>query len=716
MNELFLNVVNMSLSASFIVLIILILRKILNKAPKWIHVLLWTIVAIRLVCPITIESVVSLLPSAEVINPAILVETPSITNEITTVNTGIPVINDMINPVIYNTVLEISVKDNVNILQLLITLFTNIWIVGVIGFILYAIISCIRIDKRIQTAVLLSDNIYQSENVHSPFVFGVMKPRIYLPSNLSEQDKPYVIAHEQMHIQRKDYLWKPIGFILLSIYWFNPILWLAYILLCKDIELACDEKVIYDLNYEQRADYSQSLLSCSIKQHMITACPIAFGEVGVKERVKQIVQYKKPSFWLIVVAIVISAVMGVSLLTSPINNTEKVLKRIEKMQYDSFTQKQTIYTLSIDTSKLTNEMYTKEGYTFNKNEMIVYNGKPTNIYLSKVKLLETDSNYVVMEFVFDYDLDLDKGSILYPYVIKEDGLKNLDFSEYYVEKNKQDVGYNIYFYVSKNLLQTKNTIHYDIFLNKIDYSETKTKYIRNIYEWMTEKRRQYKIVEVNSGSYGSDKFIEQYDASNQFIDEILTMDYKSYAIVDKFAYAFVDQGLHQFLSLNGVDGDYKDSLNLKMVEGKDSFTNTYEMIVPSSLLNDQNVPYKVGDTIYLSMINYPYDLTLESELEKLRNGTSDYLKMYDEFMIPFEVVGVYESDYSENVYTSLDTCKDIAYKMRDDMTQVVLQFYRMTFTVDEKKVDDFKKEVNKLLAYSQFNYGQKINYQIKERE
>ena len=716
MNELFLNVVNMSLSASFIVLVVVLVRKVLNKAPKWICVLLWAIVAIRLICPITIESVISLLPTAEVINPTILVETPTVANEITTFNTGIPTINDMINPMIHHAVLEISVRDNVNVLQVLITILSSIWIVGVIGFILYAIISCIRIDRRIQTAVLLLDNIYQSENVHSPFVFGVIKPRIYLPSKLSEQDKPYVIAHEQMHIQRKDYLWKPIGFILLSIYWFNPILWLAYILLCKDIELACDEKVIYAFNHEQRADYSQSLLSCSVKQHMITACPIAFGEVGVKERVKQIVKYKKPSFWLIVVAIIISVIMGISLLTSPINSTEKVLKRIEMMQYDSFTQRQTIYTLSIDTSKLTNEMYTKEGYTFNKNEIIVNSGTPTNVYLSKVKLLEADSNYVVMEFAFDYDLNLNKGSFLYPYVIKEDGLHPLDIAKYYVEENKQDVGYSIYFYVSKDLLQTKDTIHYDVFLNKIDYSEKEIKYLRNFFEWVTEKRRQYKIVEVNAGSYGSDKFVEKYDASNQFIDEILAMDYKSYTIVDKFAYAFVDQGLHQFLTLNGVDGEYKDSLNLTMVEGRDSFTNTYELIVPSSLLNDKDVPYKVGDTVYLSMINYPYDLTLESELEKLRNGTSDYLKMYDEFMIPFEVVGVYESDYSENVYTSLDTCKVMADNMRDDVTQVVLQFYRMTFTVDEKKVDDFKKEVNKLLAYSQFNYGQKIDYQIKERE
>lgn len=547
MNELFLNVVNMSLSASFIVLIILILRKILNKAPKWIHVLLWTIVAIRLVCPITIESVVSLLPSAEVINPAILVETPSITNEITTVNTGIPVINDMINPAIHNTVLEISVRDNVNILQLLTTILANIWIVGVIGFILYTIISCLKIEKRIQTAVLLSDNIYQSENIHSPFVFGVIKPRIYLPSNLSEQDKPYVIAHEQMHIRRNDHLWKPMGFILLSIYWFNPILWLAYILLCKDIELACDEKVICALNYEQRADYSQSLLSCSVKQHMITACPIAFGEVGVKERVKQIVKYKKPSFWLIVVAIVISAVMGVSLLTSPINNVEKV-------------------------------------------------------------------------------------------------------------------------------------------------------------------------IEVNTWSYGSDKFAEQYDASNMLIDDLLAMNHKSYSIIDRFGYMFVDEGLHQFLVLNGVEGTYQKELNLTIKEGKDTFDGKCEVIVPSTLLNKMNIPYQVGDTIRLNMVNWPYDSSIEEELDNLRNGTESYIKKYDNIDILFDVVGVYEADGSEMIYTSLETCEDLTSKLRGAIDPIVLQFYDMTFVVEEDEVVDFKKTVNSLLAHSPFDYGQKLDYQITERE
>ena len=305
----------MSISASWIILIVFVLRLLLKKAPKWINILLWGIVAIRLICPFTIESVMSLMPSAETINPQTITRTP-------TINTGIPTINNTLNPIIQESTIAVSQKDSFNILQLLISIFSKIWIVGIVLMLTYSVISYIRIKRKTDTAVLLRDNIYQSETVVSPFVLGLIKPKIYLPFNISEQDIASVICHEQAHIQRKDYLWKPLGFLILTLHWLNPLVWLGYILLCRDIELACDERAIKEMTKEQRADYSQALLACSVNRRMIAACPIAFGEVNVKNRIINVINYKKPTFWIIVIAIIASIVVAACFLTNPVNSKD----------------------------------------------------------------------------------------------------------------------------------------------------------------------------------------------------------------------------------------------------------------------------------------------------------------------------------------------------------------------------------------------------------
>lgn len=310
MSEFFLQIVNMSISASWIVLAVLLLRLLLKKAPKWITVLLWGIVAIRLICPFSVESVMSLIPSAETISPLVLIETPEI-------NTGIPIVNNTLNPIIQESTVTIAPEKSINTLQLLVLILSKVWIIGVALLFIYTVVSYFHIKRKIGTAVLLRDNIYQSESVISPFVLGIIKPKIYLLFNMSEQDAEHVIAHEQAHIKRKDHWWKPFGFLLLAIHWFNPLMWLGYVLLCRDIELACDEKVIKELNTEQKADYSQALLSCSVNRRMIAACPLAFGEVGVKDRVKSVLNYKKPAFGIIAVAIIASIVTAVCFLTNP---------------------------------------------------------------------------------------------------------------------------------------------------------------------------------------------------------------------------------------------------------------------------------------------------------------------------------------------------------------------------------------------------------------
>lgn len=310
MNELFLKIINMSISASWLVLAVLLLRFVLKKAPKWVNVLLWGIVAVRLICPFSFESALSLIPSAETF-PEKIISGPSFD-----VQTGITPIDNRINDYLGDRYFEgvtVPANNGNNIM----TILTIVWTIGILILVAYTVISYWRLHREIDTAVRYKDNIFQSENVSSPFVLGIIKPRIYLPFSMNGQNMEHVVAHEQAHIRRKDHWWKPLGFLLLTIHWFNPLMWLAYVLLCRDIELACDEKVIKELSNEQRADYTQALVTCSVNRRMIAACPLAFGEVGVKERVKSVMNYKKPTFWIVVLAVIFCLGVAVCFLSNP---------------------------------------------------------------------------------------------------------------------------------------------------------------------------------------------------------------------------------------------------------------------------------------------------------------------------------------------------------------------------------------------------------------
>lgn len=314
MADLFLKFVNTGISASWIVLAIVILRFLLKKAPKWLRPVLWGIVGVRLILPFSIESVFSLVPSAETISPEIMY-TPE-----PTIHSGISALNTLVNPVITESFAP-KTGDSVNPLQVWIPAAAAVWIFGVGAMLVYAFISYLRLSRRMKTAVLLRDNIYQSENVVSPFVLGILRPRIYLPFGMEENTIAHVTAHEQAHIVRRDHQSKPFGFLLLSLYWFHPVLWAAYFLFCRDIELACDERTVRALDAKQRADYSDALLSCSVSRKGIAFCPLAFGEVGVKERVKNVLNYKKPAFWVVSAAVAACIVMAVCFLTNPKSNS-----------------------------------------------------------------------------------------------------------------------------------------------------------------------------------------------------------------------------------------------------------------------------------------------------------------------------------------------------------------------------------------------------------
>ena len=388
MNELFLKIINMSISASWLVLAVLILRFVLKKAPKWINVLLWGIVAIRLICPFSFESTLSLIPSAETIPLNIGMDTTP------TINSGISAINNAVNPIISQSNTPMA-GASVNLLQITIGIYEYIWIFGMIALALYTAISYWRLHRKVDTAVRYKDNIFQSENVSSPFVFGIIKPRIYLPFKMNGQDLEHVVAHEHAHIRRKDHWWKPFGFLLLTIHWFNPLMWMAYVLLCRDIELACDEKVIKELGNEQRGDYTQALVACSINRRMIAACPLAFGEVSVKERVKSVMNYKKPAFWVIIISVIVCVGVAVCFLTNP---------------------KQDSYTLRIVVPAGSQEkfVYTDEEVSTIRNSIKIWSGDglgDTEVILSPVnKTTETRYTATYLTHGMPVEFDAEKNT------------------------------------------------------------------------------------------------------------------------------------------------------------------------------------------------------------------------------------------------------------------------------------------------------------------
>ncbi len=312
MDALFLKLLNMSITAGWLVLAVLLVRPLLKKAPKTLQCGLWAVVAVRLLLPFSIESIVSLIPAAEPIPPDILYSpTP-------TIQSGVPLIDSAINPILSES-LSPNLGDSVNPMQILTAIAANVWLLGVIAMLIYVIVSYIRVYRKVRVRLPLQPRVYECDTIPTPFIFGLFRPCIYLPSSLSSTDRTYVIAHEQAHLKRLDHIWKPLGFLLLTVYWFNPLLWVAYIVLCRDIELACDERVIRNMDKEDTAAYTEALLHCSAKQKFITACPLAFGESGVKARIKNALHYKKPAFWLILTAIAVCIAVAVCFLTNPLS-------------------------------------------------------------------------------------------------------------------------------------------------------------------------------------------------------------------------------------------------------------------------------------------------------------------------------------------------------------------------------------------------------------
>ena len=316
MAAVFLKLLNLSISASWLVLAVLVLRLVSKRSPKWMNVLLWGIVALRLMLPFSIESALSLIPSVETVSPAVVQFDPA-----PTITSGVSVIDNAVNPALSEHFSAVPTA-SVNPLYVWTYLAGWVWLIGLGAMLLYALVSYLRLRRRVSVSLCVRENIYLCDAISSPFILGVVKPRIYLPSGLDEVQRQNVLSHERAHLARRDHWWKPLGFALLAVYWFNPALWLAYTLLCRDIELACDERVIRTMDESAVKTYSTVLLACSMPRKAVITCPLAFGEVGVKERVRNALRYKKPAFWVVAASVAVCVVVAVCFLTNPPTDTD----------------------------------------------------------------------------------------------------------------------------------------------------------------------------------------------------------------------------------------------------------------------------------------------------------------------------------------------------------------------------------------------------------
>lgn len=316
MAAVFLKLLNLSISASWLVLAVLVLRLISKRTPKWVNVLLWGIVALRLMLPFSVESALSLIPSAETVSPAVVQFDPA-----PTITSGVNIIDNAVNPSLSEHFAAVPTA-SVNPLYVWTEIAGWVWLIGLGAMLLYALVSYLRLRRRVSVSLCVRENIYLCDAISSPFILGVVKPHIYLPSTLDEVQRQNVLSHERAHLTRRDHWWKPLGFALLAVYWFNPVLWLAYTLLCRDIELACDERVIRTMDESAVKTYSTVLLACSIPRKAVITCPLAFGEIGVKERVRNALHYKKPAFWVVAASVAVCVVVAVCFLTNPPTDTD----------------------------------------------------------------------------------------------------------------------------------------------------------------------------------------------------------------------------------------------------------------------------------------------------------------------------------------------------------------------------------------------------------
>lgn len=331
MEGIFIKLLNMGIAAGWLILVVILLRVILKDMPKQMRCILWGVVGVRLICPYTVQSDLSLIPSAQTVMPDIVYQQKP------AIDSGIEALNRTVNPLLSESFTP-DISQSINPLQIWIFFASHVWILGVMLMAVYAIASYWKLHLKLRESVKWKENLYFCDHIGTPFILGAVRPRIYLPSAMDEKQIMYAYAHEKAHLARRDHIWKLLGFLLLSVYWFHPLCWVAYWLFGKDLELACDEKAVRDFDICKRKAYAKALLDCSINCHRIAACPLAFAEINVKRRVQNVLDYRRPALWKVIIAALICVMAAVCFLTNPVAGMTELFGHeyeVEEVVYES---------------------------------------------------------------------------------------------------------------------------------------------------------------------------------------------------------------------------------------------------------------------------------------------------------------------------------------------------------------------------------------------
>ena len=430
MSKLFLIVLNMSLTASYVILFVILIRLLLKKTPKIISYALWGVVAFRLIIPFSFESMFSLMPRN---TNAVPIPHDIIYQQNPQINSGIEAVDSFVS----QSPPAPNVGASVNPLQVHIEIGVYIWVIGIIALLVYSLVSILILKRQLKNAQLIGQNIYESENLKTPFVLGLIKPNIYLPVGLNATERSYILLHEQAHIHRKDHIIKILAFLILSIHWFNPLVWIAFILMSTDMELSCDEQVLKEMHEDIKKPYANSLLSLATGRHILNGSPLAFGEGNVRGRIKNVLNYKKPRFWIVVISIMVVTVVGIGLMANPINKEGILSNVLNQDGYATYEiQKPVTFTAYIESTWIPK----------NENEVIELNKEIGKV--GKVGILLESVMHRGNDIYFNFDakqfINYDSGEFLYNAILNEDGTitsYNLSDSFNIYDKNtKIDVG------------------------------------------------------------------------------------------------------------------------------------------------------------------------------------------------------------------------------------------------------------------------------------
>lgn len=333
LDTIFLWVLNMSIRASYVIFVVLLVRVFLKKAPKKFSYALWSVILFRLICPFSFESAISLLPINETPIPQDIVYSTE-----PQINTGFNLVDNVVNPMLPS---HNNPGESIDPLQIWIFVGSVIWVIGIITMSIYSIIQFVRLKRKLIGSTPMQANIYLADHISSPFVMGFIKPKIYLPTLMTETEQEFIIAHEQYHIKRLDHIARILAFIALAIHWFNPLAWLAFVLSGKDMEISCDEAVMKKMDTDIRAEYAQSLLHFATGKKFIAATPLSFGESDTKERIKNVMKYKKPMLWVSIIAVITVIFITVGLMSNP--KVEPIPKETNGVSIENLWKNRTEY-------------------------------------------------------------------------------------------------------------------------------------------------------------------------------------------------------------------------------------------------------------------------------------------------------------------------------------------------------------------------------------